>query len=46
MRMKLKIIQDIAQKYDINLENGKTKNGKIKYKTKSALHKEMMELIK
>ena len=46
MRMKLKAIQDIAKKYNINLENGTTKNGKLKYKTKNALHKEMLELIK
>ena len=46
MRMKLKEIQNIAKKYGITIENGRSKNGRMKYKTKSSLHTEMLELIK
>ena len=44
--MKLTDIQTVAKKYNINTEVGRTKKGKIKYKTKKALLEEMNSLIK
>lgn len=43
-KLKLKEIQTIAKKYNILIENGITKTGKIKYKTKKKLIEELNNL--
>ena len=45
-KIKLSELQDMAKKYAIDIENGKTKKGKIKYKTKALLKKGLTKLLK
>ncbi len=43
-RMTVVILQKLAKKYDVDIGNGMTKTGKIKYKTKQELYDELIAL--